>query len=78
MDLKVLGVILLVVIVISFFIFWIKYQNKILRDPDKVLKNVEIYINEQLYNQAKADLKRAIKVNPDNVKLKEKLRELEN
>ena len=78
MDIKIIGLSIFMVAVIAFFIFWVVNQKRILRDPEKVLKMVEIYINEKLFSQAKADLKRAIKINPNNEALQRKLSELEN
>ena len=61
------------------FFLWKQHNIKRLKQPDKVLKDVEAYItNDQVPNYvAIQTLQQALKYNPDNIDLKNKLYELE-
>ena len=61
------------------FLLWKQRNIKRLKQPDMVLKDVEKYItNAQVPNYvAIQTLQQALKYNPDNIDLKNKLHELE-
>ena len=71
---------ILIAIGITLFLLWKQYNVKRLKQPDKVLKDVEAYIsNAQVPNYvAIQTLQQALKYNPDNIDLINKLHELEN
>ena len=74
---QILVLILSIFITIVLFTLWKLYENKIFNNPEKVLDSIEIYLNEKLYYQAAIDLKKALKLNPVHIGLKNKLREIE-
>ena len=71
---------ILIAIGITLFLLWKQYNVKRLKQPDKVLKDVEAYIsNVEVPNYvAIQTLQQALKYNPDNIDLINKLHELEN